>query len=144
MSESKEIILSNGIGHNAIQLAMTRTIDEETAVKKHFTELGIRHVVTEVGGKSSRDFQEKMSRSVLGAALNSGIIDKTPHEIHALVHACEEAKRGLLINSSSEVNLAVKVAIIRKDHWIAIGIFGESAIHPYSCHERCGLGIMNI
>lgn len=140
----KQIILSNGIGYDALKLAMSRTIGEETAIKQQYTEQGIRHVVTEVGGKSSLDFQGKMGRSVLGASLNAGVIEKTPHEIHALVHACEEAKRGLLINSSSEVNLAVKVAIVRKDHWIAIAIFGDSAIHPYSSHERCGLGIMNI
>lgn len=140
----KEIIVSSSIGHDALQLAMSRSIAEELALKKQFAEQGIIHVVTEVGGKSSTDFQEKMNRSILGAALNAGIIGKTSHEIHALVHACEEAKRGLLINISSEVNLAVKVAIVRMDHWLAVGIFGESAIHPYSCHERCGLGIMNI
>ena len=72
------------------------------------------------------------------------MIEKNAHEVHALLHASEEAKRGILVNIASDVNLAVKIAIIREEHWIAVAIFGESAIHPYSSHERCGLGVMNI
>ena len=80
----------------------------------------------------------------MGAAMNAGLIAKLPHEIHALLHAAEEAKRGAILNVTSETNLAVKVAIVRREHWIAVAIFGDSAIHPLTSHERCGLGIMNI
>ena len=135
---------SNGIGYYALRLAMTRTIAEEDAVKQEYTAQGIRFVVTEVGGSTKRDFQEKASRAVFGAAMNAGLISKLPNEIHALLHAAEEAKRGAIINTSSEANLAVKVAIIRTPHWISVAIFGESASHPMTSHERCGLGIMNI
>ena len=81
---------------------------------------------------------------MFGAGLNSGLIQKEPHEVHALLHATEEAKRGAIINVSSEANMAVKIAIVRKEHWIAVALFGESAIHPITEHERCGLGIMHI
>ena len=80
---------SNGIGYYALRLAMTRTIAEEDAVKQEYTAQGIRFVVTEVGGSTKRDFQEKASRAVFGAAMNAGLISKLPNEIHALLHASE-------------------------------------------------------
>ncbi|WP_434310300.1 HutP family protein [Hominifimenecus sp. rT4P-3] len=133
-----------GIGYRAMRLALTRTLAEEEAVKADFGKEGWKLVVTEVGGKSSRDFQEKINRAVVGASLNSAVIEKLPHEMHALLHACEEAKRGVFINVASDTDLALKVAIIRKQHWLAVAMFGESAIHPMSSHERCGLGVMNV
>ena len=42
--------LNNGVGFNALRLAMTRTMAEEEALKRHYTQAGIRYVVTEVGG----------------------------------------------------------------------------------------------
>lgn len=134
----------NGIGYNAMRLAMTRTIAEETQLKLIYAKKGVRFVVTEVGGNSKQGFQEKIVRAILGAVLNENLIEKNVHEVHALLHAAEEAKRGMLINTASDVNLAVKIAIIREEHWIAVAIFGESAIHPFTSHERCGLGVMNI
>ena len=134
----------NGVGFNALRLAMTRTMAEEEALKRHYTHAGIRYVVTEVGGNTRRDFQEKVSRAVFGAALNAGLIEKEPHEVHALIHATEEAKHGAIVNTSSESNLAVKIAIVREPHWIAVAMFGESAIHPITSHQRCGLGVMNV
>ncbi len=134
----------NGIGYNAMRLAMTRTIAEEAQLKRIYAKNGVRFVVTEVGGNSKQGFQEKIVRAILGAVLNENLIEKNVHEVHALLHAAEEAKRGMLINTASDVNLAVKIAIIREEHWIAVAIFGESAIHPFTSHERCGLGVMNI
>jgi hut operon positive regulator len=133
-----------GIGYRAMRLALTRTLAEEESVKASVAKEGWKLVVTEVGGKSSRDFQEKINRAVIGASLNGGVIEKLGHEMHALLHACEEAKRGVFINVASDTDLALKVAIIRKQHWLAVAMFGESAIHPMSSHERCGLGVMNI
>lgn len=134
----------DGLGYCALRLAMSRTIAEETALKQEYQAQGMRLVVTEVGGNTKRDFQEKVGRAVLGAAMNAGIIKKLPYEIHALLHATDEAKRGTILNLSSEANLAVKLAIVRNDHWISVAIFGESAIHPLTSHERCGLGVMHI
>lgn len=136
---------SAGIGYYAMRLAMTRSIYEENALKKEYaSNPELQFVVTEVGGSTKKDFQEKVTRSVLGAALNAGLIAKLPNEVHALFHAAEEAKRGAIINTSSDTHLAMKVAIVRMNHWIAVAFFGDSAIHPITSHERCGLGIMNI
>lgn len=133
-----------GIGYIALRLAMAQTLAEENQLKEAYRTQDIAFVVTEVGGNTRRDFQEKVTRAVFGAGLNSGLIQKESHEVHALLHAAEEAKRGAIVNVSSEANMAVKIAIVRKEHWIAVALFGESAIHPMTEHERCGLGIMHI
>ena len=134
----------DGIGYTAMRLAMSRTIDEENTLKREYLREGFKLVVTEVGGNTKRDFQDKSSRAILGAAMNGGIIEKNAVEMHALLHAAEEAKQGVILNASAESNLAVKVAIVRTEHWVAVAIFGESAIHPMTGHERCGLGVMHI
>ena len=139
-----QVQTTEGIGYIALRLAMAQTLAEENQLKEAYRNQDIAFVVTEVGGNTRRDFQEKVTRAVFGAGLNSGLIQKEPHEVHALLHATEEAKRGAIINVSSEANMAVKIAIVRKEHWIAVALFGESAIHPITEHERCGLGIMHI
>lgn len=133
------------VGTAAMLLALTRTMADEDAAKKLLTELKYRFVVTEVGGTTDRsDFQQKTTKSVIGASLNSGLISKGPTNYHALLHATEEAKRGILVNAASSVSLAVKVAVVRDERWIAVALFGESALHPLTNHERAGLGVMHL
>lgn len=133
------------VGTAAMLLALTRTMEDEESVKKLLYEQGFKFVVTEVGGNSAMtEFQTKVTKAVLGAALNSGIISKQPTNYHALLHATDEAKRGILVNVASSASLAVKIAIVRDDLWIAVALFGESAIHPLTNHERAGLGIMHL
>lgn len=132
------------VGYDAVFLALTRNIKDENNLKELYSKLGKQFVVTEIGGGSNYDFQVKVNRSVMGASLNAGLIEKKSRDIHALLHATEEAKRGVLVNTSSITNLALKLAIVRDAEWIAVAIFGESSIHPVTGHERCGLGIMHI
>jgi len=131
-------------GYNALLLALTRSIKDETFLKEVYKKQGVRFVVTEIGGKSDGNFQDKINRAVIGAGLNEGIVSKTPHDIHAVLHAAEEAKRGILVNTTSSTNIAIKIAIVRDEEWVAVAMFGESSIHPITSHERCGLGVMHI
>lgn len=126
-------------------MALTRTMADEQAVKQLLAEYGYKFVVTEVGGNSAmNEFQTKTTKAVLGAALNSGIIVKSATNYHALLHAVEEAKRGIMVNVASSASLAVKIAIVRDKDWIAVALFGESALHPVTNHERAGLGVMHL
>ncbi len=137
--------IGSTVGYAAMLLAMTRTLMDEDILKKIIEkEKKLKFVVTEMGGKSNGDFQEKISKAVLGASLNGGIIKKDAASIHAVLHAAEEAKRGVLINMTSITQVALKIAIVRDETWIAVAMFGESFIHPVTNHERCGLGIMHI
>ena len=132
------------VGYNAMLLALTRTINDENELKSIYKEKGIRFVVTEMGGKSDGNFQDKINRAVIGASLGEGLVEKTPHDIHAVLHASEEAKRGILVNTTSSTNIALKIAIVRDEAWVAVAMFGESSIHPITSHERAGLGVMHI
>ena len=132
------------VGYNALLLALTRNIRDETLLKQVYKDQRIKFVVTEIGGKSDGNFQDKINRAVIGASLNEGIVGKNPHDIHAVLHAAEEAKRGILVNTTSSTNIAIKIAIVRDNEWVAVGMFGESSIHPITSHERCGLGVMHI
>jgi hut operon positive regulator len=128
----------------AMLLALTSTIKGEEKIKSLIRTEGLKMAVTEVGGKNNADFQDKMTRAVIGGCLNNGLIDKTPTAIHALLHAVEEAKRGVMVNASTSASLALKVSVVRDDHWIGVAIYGQSAIHPITNHYRAGLGIMHL
>lgn len=133
------------VGVAAMLLALTRTLKDEETAKRALTEAGHKFVVTEVGGKTSYDdFHEKANRAVIGASLNSGIIEKTANDIHALIHATEEAKKGILVSVSSSASLALKIAVVRGSGWLAVALFGKSALHYMTNHERAGLGVMHI
>lgn len=147
MSESNMFMRESihSVGTAAMLLALTRTIEDEEKAKKILSEQGFRFVVTEVGGNSAlAEFQLKTNKAVIGATLNSGILSKSATNYHALLHAMEEAKRGLVVNVASSASLAVKIAIVRDQSWIAVAMFGQSAIHPVTNHERAGLGIMHL
>lgn len=82
-------IVSPGIA--AMMLALTQTIYDEDLAKKLVAKKGLKAVVTEVGGKTSfDDFNERINRAVIGACLNSGLIEKKSNDIHAVIHATEE------------------------------------------------------
>lgn len=133
------------VGVAAMLLALTRTLKDEETAKRALTEAGHKFVVTEVGGKTSYDdFHEKVNRAVIGASLNSGIIEKTANDIHALIHATEKAKKGILVSVSSSASLALKIAVVRGSGWLAVALFGKSALHYMTNHERAGLGVMHI
>lgn len=133
------------VGVAAMLLALTRTLKDEETAKRALTEAGHKFVVTEVGGKTSYDdFHEKVNRAVIGASLNSGIIEKTANDIHALIHATEEAEKGILVSVSSSASLALKIAVVRGSGWLAVALFGKSALHYMTNHERAGLGVMHI
>ncbi len=133
-----------GLGRRALQLAMAQSKAEEDALKRQFLSEGVVAVATEVGGMGDAEFQAKAARAVIGAALNSGLVEKESRSIHALMHATEEAKRGVLVNTASAVSLAMTIAIVRNRGWVAVAFYGESSLHVFSCHERVGLGVMHL
>lgn len=135
----------DGVSSAAIILSLSKTMSDEEQIKSFLKEQGYMCAVTEVGGKSSvADFQERSTKSIIGACLNCNIINKESSEIHALLHAAEEAKKGVIVNVSSSTHLSLKVAIVRRDRWIAVAMYGESAVHYTTNHQRSGLGVMHI
>lgn len=126
-------------------LAMTANLSDEEAVKRFLAAREYRAVATEIGGNtSSTEFQAKLTRALVGACLNGGVIEKMDAQLHALLHAAEEAKRGIAANIFMGTHVSMKVAIVRRQRWIAVAMFGDSALCYKTNHQRAGLGVMHI
>lgn len=129
----------------AIMLAITTTMYDEGLVKKHLEEHGYKAGATETGGNAqSKEFAEKLTKAVLGVALNSNIIKRDAPDMHAVLHSTQEALSGLLNYHYSSTSLAIKIAVVRKDRWLVVCLYGQSALHFMTNHRRIGLGIMHI
>lgn len=124
-------------------LALTSSKQEEDSLKAKLTGEGFICAVTGAGG-SAMEMKQKIISSVVGACLNNNVVNKQPEEIHALVHACTEAKEGMLLGAPNAASLAVKIAVVRYGRWLAVAIYGHFAIHSVTNHETAGLGIMHL
>ncbi len=131
------------IGQVGLLLAMTNSLAGEEELKSLFEKNGYQSVVSEVSGKLKSNFQERFTKSVLGASFAKGIIEPNRKEVHALLHAAEEASKGIL-GVAASANIRLKVAIVRKEDWIVVATFGKTFIHDYDGHPRSSLGVMHI
>ena len=57
-------------------------------------------------------------------------------------------KEASLVNEAKASRLmrayALKIAVVRGSGWLAVALFGKSALHYMTNHERAGLGVMHI
>ena len=127
----------------ALYLAMSDGIAEERRIKDALQEIGWRSVATEVGGISG-ELSMKVSRALVGAALNSGVVRKNTSEMHALLHAAQEAFRSFIPFGLLETSIGAKIAIVRNTQWIAVAVAGDTAFHAVAHHERMGVGVMHV
>lgn len=144
---SKEIVLSSKIMDStqstAIMLSLTNTLEQEKELKVVAESLGYRVAVTEFGGDDV-EYGHKIVKAVVGAALNCNVIKKDVASIHAIIHAVGEAMKGFLANLGMRVNVALKIAIVRKDGWLSVAMYGDSALHYLTNHKRVGVGTMHV
>lgn len=84
----------------AICLALTNTIKSEDLLKKMCHNKGYRCAVTEFGGNGS-EFSSKVIGHIIAACLNKNIIKRNVFEMHAVIHAAEEAARGFLAHNNN-------------------------------------------
>ncbi|WP_156775118.1 HutP family protein [Dethiosulfovibrio peptidovorans] len=131
------------IGRAALLLASTLTKEDEDSVKRQLLDLGWHSVATEVGGVYG-DLPQKITRALVGAALNSGVIQKDQREMHALMHAAFESLDAFIPSGLLEASIGAKIAIVRNDKWISVAVMGDTAYHAVAHHERFGLGVMHI
>ena len=133
----------NQAGRAALLLASTTTSEAESVFKRELASLGWKSVATEVGGLAG-DLPQKITRALVGASLNAGVVEKKRNEMHALMHAALEALDGFLAVGMLEASVGAKIAIVRNSRWIAVAVMGDTAYHAVAHHERCGLGVMHI
>ena len=131
------------VGRAAIYLAMSEDIADERHVKDALAACGWKAVATEIGGISG-NISLKASRAIVGAALNSGVVRKTPSEMHALMHAAQEAFSHFITMGLIECSVGAKIAIVRNSQWLAVAVSGDTAYHAVAHHERVGVGVMHL
>ena len=131
------------VGRAALLLAATTSNDAEVIFKKERASIGWKSVATEVGGLAG-DLPQKITRALVGASLNAGVVEKRRNEMHALMHAALEALEGFLSVGMLEASVGAKIAIVRNSKWISVAVMGDTAYHAVAHHERCGLGVMHI
>ncbi len=133
----------NQVGRAALLLAATTTEESENCFRKDLARWNWRSVATEVGGLAG-DLPQKVTRALVGASLNAGVVEKKRNEMHALMHAAVEALDGFLPVGMLEASIGAKISIVRNSRWIAVAVMGDTAYHAVAHHERCGLGVMHI
>lgn len=138
-----QVLDESQIGRAALLLAATKDPEDESFLKDELQRIGWRSVATEVGGLAG-DIPRKVTRAVVGASLNAGVVEKKPHEMHALMHATLEAMNAFMPTSMLEASIGAKIGIVRNRHWITVAILGDTAFHAVAHHERCGMGVMHI
>lgn len=131
------------VGRAALLLAATTSNETECFFKKELSSIGWKSVATEVGGLAG-DLPQKITRALVGASLNAGVVEKRRDEMHALMHAALEALDGFLAVGMLEASVGAKIAIVRNSKWISVAVMGDTAYHAVAHHERCGLGVMHI
>ena len=123
----------------AIYLAMTESLDDEKELISLFQRHDCLCAATMLSG-SDKETLKKITGNVVGACLNSGVIQRKHAHIHPLGHAVEEAVDGTRLDSSVEQNSRLKIAIARKDNMIAVAIYGDMGFHECSSHKTIGCG----
>lgn len=133
------------VGRAAMLIALTVNKEDEKKVKGYLRKNGFACAATRTGGLANDKFFQKLIDSIMGAAVNNNIINNNSKcEVHALIHANREAKHGFLLDVPSSTNVAIKIGIVRKNNFIAVAMFGNSALHKLTDHSRAGMGVMHI
>jgi len=123
---------------------MTETREEEENCKKVLTAQGYKVVATEVSGQLM-EAQQKIIKNAVTAAINTKLIDNDKKHIHSINHAVLEAMHGVVTTSNApNPSLKLKISVVTDGDWVAVGIFGYSALYFSTNQEKCGLGVMNL
>lgn len=131
----------NEVEKLAILLALTDTQEEEKEYIKKYMQEGYVTAVTGISGMNY-DIQKKIVNSVIGACLNNNVIQKTAPEMHAMIHATSDAAQ--ILNSPVSKSFQLKAAVVRKNNWICVALYGNIAIHKITNHKTMGVGVMHI
>jgi hut operon positive regulator len=132
------------IGKLALFAAMTSR-EEEDVLKEEFLSKykHTRLAVTFVTGTKS-EIMRIIPKSAISCAIQNNVIKKVSTQIHAIIHATLEAIGGIVDHIPSDTSLKLKLSIVTDHEWVAVAIYGDSAVHPVTNHERAGLGIMHL
>jgi len=133
----------NQLGKVAMLMAMSGD-DEEERFRKMLTAGPIRIALTYVSGPLG-SARTNFIKTLVASAQENGVINTSVGQIHAVVHAGLEAFHGVTpLVTAWECSVKFKVAIVQDGVWVAVAVYGRSAAHPATNHERLGFGLMHL
>lgn len=138
-----ELVLDR-IGKIAMFAAMTSREEESVfkdLVEKKYPQYKL--AVTFITGTKS-EVVKVISKSAISCALQNDVIKRSATHVHAVIHATLEAIGGIVDHIPSDTSLKLKLTIVSDENWVCVAIFGDSAVHPITNHERAGLGTMHL
>lgn len=128
---------SRTVARAAIQLAMTESREEETAMRSALAEQGIQSVAADYGGEFVQSVMKIVERAVV-AARREHVIGETHREEGAVAGAAREAVSQV---SAKALGLSVggKIGVARGGEHVAVAVFfGIGLVH---LNEVCiGMG----
>jgi len=137
-------ISCNRIGKTALIAAMTSP-SEEADLKSRIDSIapGMKVAITFVSGMTT-DVKRKFIQAVITCSVQNELIRKEKETVHAVMHAALEAFDHICSHIPADASLKMKVAIVTDEKWVAVAIYGDSAIQLLTNHERAALGIMHL
>lgn len=140
-------IAASRIGKLAI-LAAISSDEEEVRIKERIKERldgdpNLKLTITYISGRKT-EVEKIFVRSIVSAAIKCHTIPEKPGPVHAVIHAGLEAWHGLTSAVVGSVSLKMKVAITSDGHWLAVAVYGDSAMSTLTNHERMGFGVMHL
>lgn len=128
---------SREVGRAALMMALTRTRDEEKALKADFLREGIRTAAVDYGGEFISSVMRVVERTVV-AAKREGLITDAHLDEGAAMGAAREAL-SQISREAIGLNVGGKVGIARAGEHIAVAMFfGVGLVH---LNEICvGMG----
>lgn len=131
------------IGRAAILLAMSEDREQEKSIRENLKKEGYVSVATEVSGPLI-DVRQSISKNIVAAAINTGVITNTPTQVHSVIHAMIEAFGGVVsAHNAPRPNLKIKAGIVSDRDWVCVALYALSSYHPSYNHEKIGIGTMS-
>lgn len=132
------------LGKTALIAAMTSQA-EEAALKERIAAIapGMKIAITFVSGMTT-EVKRRFVQAVITCSVQNEIIRKEKEPVHAVMHAALEAFDHICSHIPAEASLKMKVAVVSDGKWVAVAIYGDSAIQLLTNHERAALGIMHL
>jgi hypothetical protein len=119
---------SRQIAAIAIQMALTKTRDEETEQKALFAKQGIKTAAVDCGGEFISTVKKFMERAVV-AAKREGVIRETHSEQGAVAGATREALSQISLKAVG-FNVGGKIGIARYNDHVSVAVFfGIGLLH---------------
>ena len=109
------------VGRAAMQMALTRSREEEQAERVRLSALGIRAAAVDFGG-GYLDIVKKIIERAVVIAKREGIIGEKSHEEGAVAGAAHDAVTQV-IDKAMGLNIGGKIGVARADGHVAVAIF---------------------